>query len=201
MQPGPPYPYPAPAPPAKKSSTWIIILVVVLGGGVLLIGTLVLLAVYSTRRFVASAKTAEAKNTIGAIARAARQSYEREREPEPDGSTHALCKSAITVPAAVPAGTKYMPAASGADFDTGDGVTGWKCLRFMMIDPIYYQYQYPQGSGYLARSIDPGPTGFEAAARGDLDGDGDTSLFAVTGRVSGGTVTVSPSIVIENEFE
>ena len=93
-----------------------------------------------------------------------------------------------------------MPS-SGADFETGDDETGWRCLKFSMTSPMYYQYSYNQGAGYLAKSVDPGPTGFESAARGDLDGDGDTSLFALSGKVSGGTVLVTPTLYVENEFE
>src|SRR5262249_38890363 len=153
------------------SNTWIIILVAVLGGAAIALFALGTIAISGVRRYLASAKTSEAKNTIGAISRGARSSYEREL---PDGD-HKLCASAIAVPAAVPAGRKYQPASPGSDFDTGDALTGWKCLRFAMTQPIYFQYNYHQGSGYLGTS--PGPDGFEAAAQGDLDGDGDTSLF------------------------
>lgn len=198
MQPGPQVPYGGSAPPASKFPVWIIILLVVVGLGVVGIGVFAALGIYGTRRYLASAKTSEAKNTIGAIARGAHASYEREgADPS---APHKLCASAVTVPAAVPAGTKYMPAA-GADFDTGDADTGWTCLRFSMTMPIYYQYSYHQGAGYLAPSLGAGATGFEAAARGDLNGNGLTSLFAMAGRVSGGTLTVTPTLYIENELE
>lgn len=195
MQPGQQPYYPQPSPPAKKSSAWIIILVVVLGGGVLLVGTMASLGIFGVRRYLAAAKTAEAKNTIGAITRGARAAYEREGI---DGQ-HSLCASAVTVPSTVPSGRKYMPSSSG-DFDSGDATTGWRCLKFSMTSPIYYQYSYSQGAGYLAGAIAPGATGFEAAARGDLDGDGETSLFALSGKVSGGTITMS-QMHIENEVE
>lgn len=200
MQPGPQYPYGGGAPPKKSSfPLWIIIVIVIVGGGVVAVGIFAALGIYGTRRYLAAAKTAEAKNTLGAIARGANQAYEREgADPS---APHKLCKSAVTVPAAVPAGKKYMPASSGADFDTGDAETGWKCLKFSMTQPIYYQYDYHQGSGYLSTSTSPGADGFEAAARGDLDGNGKTSLFALSGRVAGGTLTVTPSMYIENEFE
>jgi type IV pilus assembly protein PilA len=199
MQPGPQYPYGGGAsPPAKKFPVWIIIVIVIVGLGVVGVGVFATLGIYGTRRYLAAAKTSEAKNSIGAIARGARAAYEYE-SADP-GAPHRLCGSAVTVPAAVPAAVKYMPT-PGADFDTGDSKTGWKCLKFSMTQPIYYQYSYHQGSGYLATSTSPGADGFEAAARGDLDGNGKTSLFAMTGKVAGGTVTMSPSMFVENEFE
>ena len=194
---GSPSPQAAPAPPGKKFPVWLIILIVVLGLGVAMVGVLAALGIYGTRRYLAAAKTAEAKSSIGAIARGARYAFENE---QPDGS-HKLCGSAVSVPANVPSGTKYMPATSGADFDTGDADNGWKCLKFSMTHPIYYQYHYNRGAGYLAPAVSPGPSGFEAAARGDLDADGVTSLFAITGAESGGTLTVNASVHIENELE
>ncbi|MEZ4299126.1 MAG: hypothetical protein R3B70_29525 [Polyangiaceae bacterium] len=45
------------------------------------------------------------------------------------------------------------------------------------------------------------PDGFEAAAVGDLDGDGDTSLFATSGNVTGTTVTLRTTLYTERENE
>ncbi len=200
MQPGPQYPYGGGAPPAKKSSSWIIILLVVIVGAVLVLPVLSATAIYGVRRYLASAKTSEAKNTIGAIARGAKQAYERE-SADPS-APHKLCRSAVTVPAAVPGGRKYQPRTSnGDDFNTGDESTGWKCLKFSITQPIYYQYGYQQGSGYTVGSPDPGPSGFEAVAHGDLDEDGQLSTFTLTGDVTGSEFHVASLAVIQNEFE
>lgn len=198
MQPGP---YAPPPPQAQKFPVWIIIVIVFAVGGVLAVGVLAALGIYGTRRYIGAAKTAEAKNTLGAIARGARASYERETADP--AAPHKLCGSAITVPSAVPAGTKYMPGSGvGLDFNTGDAENGWQCLKFTMTQPIYYQYSYHRGSGYVGpASQSPGPDGFEAAARGDLDGDGKTSLFVLTGQAAGGTVSVRTSMYIEDEME
>ena len=45
---------------------------------VAIIGILAALAIYGVRRYLASAKTSEAKNNIGAISRGGQQAYERE---------------------------------------------------------------------------------------------------------------------------
>ena len=196
-----PYPqqYGQPLPPKKSSwPVWLVVIVVLFGVGIVGLGTFAAISIYGVRRYLASAKSAEAKNTVGAIARGAAASWERETGDP--AAPHKLCGSAVTVPAAVPKATKYMPA-PGADFDTGDAENGWKCLRFSMTMPIYSQYSYKQGSGYAAPSVSPGPTGFEASARGDLNGDGTTSLFVLTGRPTATGVDVARTLYIENEFE
>lgn len=205
MQPGAPSPFQQAAPP-KKSSSWVIILVVVLGFGLVLLSVLASLAIYGVRRYLAAAKTAEAKNTVGAIARGAHASYERAQAAE-GASTRSLCGTAVPVPSMVPNGLKYQPGTGGVDFDTGDSETGWKCLRFAMTQAIYYQYSYTKGSSPITRaaggsSTVSGAESFEAAARGDLDGDGQTSAFALVGQAdSSGELRMATQVFVSDEFE
>jgi len=174
-----------------------------------MIGTGAALGIYGVRRYLSSAKTSEAKNTIGAISRGATAAYERERiGADGQTGTHALCKSAIPVPATVPRGRKYQPNTSpGKDFETGDSETGWKCLKFGLTQPHYYQYTYNQGSGYKGTArgnpTSPGPNGYESAAEGDLDGDGNTALFIRTGTVDPktGRLKSATQIYIVDEHE
>jgi len=171
-------------------------------GAVAVIGSMSAVAIYGVRRYLANAKTSEAKNTIGAIARGAVGAFEREQTGTP---AHALCKPAGPVPTTVPSGRKYQPQA-GADFDTGSETAGWKCLRFTMTNPHYYQYYYRVGGNYKGPKRggpDPGADGFEASAEGDLDGDGVTSLFTLTGKLDAATnsVKVSPQLYVVDEFE
>jgi type IV pilus assembly protein PilA len=190
----PPYPPPA-APqqaPAKKGmSTCLIVAIVLAVLAVPVIGIFASVAIYGVRRYLAAAKSAEAKSTVSAIARDAAAAY----EPQ-----HRLCASAIAVPSTVPPNKKYQPAtAPGADFQAGSATAGWRCLKFAMDGPFYYQYSYVTGTG----SGKSGATanGFEASARGDLDGNGVTSLFARGADVRNGSVVLSTEIYIENEFE
>ena len=78
-------------------------------------------------------------------------------------------------------------------------------IKFSMTQPIYYQYNYKAGSGYVAAANPavPNANGFEAAAVGDLDGDASNSVFARTGQVNTGTrqLIVSTQVYIENEYE
>jgi type IV pilus assembly protein PilA len=191
----------APPPQQKKgTSTCLIVGLVIAAVSVPVLGVMAALGIYGVRRYLAAAKTAEAKNTVAAIARAAQAAYERE---DPVSGKHRLCASARPVPAAVPAAKKYMPSsAPGADFQAGSPSVGWPCLKFSMSAPSYYQYHYQQGSGWVAPAAGAaGPNGFEAAAVGDLDGDGTKSLFSRTGTVSGGSVKVATKLYIENELE
>jgi type IV pilus assembly protein PilA len=184
---------------------------------VAIIGVLAAMAIYGVRRYLASSKTAEAKNTIGGIAAAAAAAYEREtadNEMLADGATskvslHSLCASAAgRVPAATPGAKKYQPStADGVDFNSGNTTTGWKCLKFSMTEPIYYSYAYVTGTGSnLAGAT---AAGFEASAVGDLNGDAagsvapgpTTSFFARGADVRNGEVVLSTQVFIQNEFE
>ncbi len=167
--------------------------------------TEVTLGIHGARKYLAAAKSAEAKNTIGAIASGAQAAHEREQEPDRTGVAHRLCETANPVPASMAfvKAMKYQPSsAPGTDFNVGNAQTGWPCLELTMMSPMYYRYQYHKGSGYLAPSVAPGPNGFEASAQGDLDGNGPFSPFARTGTVGpSGSVVLATSVFVDNEFE
>ncbi len=214
MQNPPAYPHQAPYPPGppmqspqpkKGFPVWAILLLVIFGLGIVFVGILLVLGIYGTSRYLAAAKTAEAKNSIGAISRAAVAAYESEQLGSDNRLTHRLCASARPVPASIAAvkGMKYMPnSLPGTDFNSGDAQTGWQCLKFSMTLPVYYRYQYTKGSGYLVPSTAPGLNGFEASAQGDLDANGTLSTFARTGIVRPDeTIVLSTTVYVENEME
>ncbi|AKT43681.1 hypothetical protein [Chondromyces crocatus] len=198
---GPPMQPPAPLPPTppKKFPTWLLILLCLIPVGIGALGVMATLAVYGVRRYMVAAKTAEARHNIKAITRATAAAFESSAQVP--GEAGRLCDSARPVPVEIPAGGKYVP--GYVDWETGSETEGWTCLRFFIITPTHYQYHYNHGSGYLATTSNaaPGALDFEAAARGDLDADGTTSLFAMTGKVDEGNLTLSPQVIVENETE
>ncbi len=196
---------------------------------VAIIGVLAALAIYGVRRYLQSAKTSEAKNTLGAMGRGAVGAYEKEstvQEQLGEGNLsatfqHDLCAGSLnTVPssAAPPVGKKYQPnGAFGTDWDTGSAISGWKCLKMTVTNPIYFRYGYqgarvdgngPAGAVPLASEgqtmTAPTQGNFLAFANGDLDGDGTFSAFGLRGQAgTGGSkiIKLATEIQIFDEFE
>lgn len=185
-------------PPPKKSGVSCLVIALIVGAvSIPVLGVMAALAIYGVRRYMAASKSSEAKNTVAVIARSAVTAYER-RSTEGLSGEDVLCDSASPVPTVVPAGRRYMP--TSRDWDTASADAGWRCLRFALSAPQYYQYTYTRGGPYRGPN-DHGDEGFEALAQGDLDGDATHSLFAVGGRVESSRVRRDTQLFIENEFE
>ncbi len=181
---------------------------------VAIIGVLAALAIYGVRRYLASSKTSEAKQMIGAIARASFGAYSKENAPAEDvaegqqssTAAHTLCASAVQVPLGViPAGKKYQPkTTNGDDYDSDSITKGWKCLRFSLTQPHYYQYNYSKDAK-VTNSNNPAActaTCYEAIAFGDLDADTTVfSQFSQTGKIANGELKKATQLYIENEYE
>jgi type IV pilus assembly protein PilA len=171
--------------------TWALVLVIVVlvlffGGGIMAV-----LSIYGVRKYIANAKTAEARNALGQIARDAATAYERESV---SGSTiqHRVCPSASSpVPADrnLVSGKKYQSTAAEWNVDKAREA-GFACLRFEMAMPQYYQYQYDGTSA-----------DFTGTARGDLNGDGVFSTFTIQGKVQNDALILAPSIQETNPEE
>lgn len=183
-----------------------------------IIGVLAALAIVGISKYLHVAHASEAKMFVGSISRAAALAYESERSVSQivneggssAASSNQLCETASAVPSTLAAvqGRKYQPnSKEGVDFETGSPATGWKCLRFNTTQPIYYQYAYNRGAGYVSAGLPGAPplgaNSFEAAALGDLDSDGTKATFARGGtiNVATGVLTLFTHVFVLNETE
>jgi type IV pilus assembly protein PilA len=184
----------------KKSRGFTLVELMIV---VAIVGILAALAIYGVRKYMTNAKTAEAKNSLGQLAKDASTAFDREKMDGtllPAGNSTAvsnlLCASAgATVPASKDSikGKKYQ--SNPTEWDVGTDKTGWKCLKFTMGAPQYFMY------GYAETGTAGDGDKFFATAEGDLDGDGTTSKFEIQAEVRSGSVALSPSVLETNPEE
>jgi len=171
---------------------------------VAIIGVLAALAIYGVRRYLLNAKTAEARNAVGQMAKDAKTAFERESMNPAIltggtsiGLSNNLCASASKkVPNDISSvkGQKYQSSDSEWTVDKGASPpAGFSCLKFSVSDPQYYMYNYVGTVGSAGT--------FTASANGDLNGDGTTSTFSLAGAVTSGVVFVSPNFTEVNPVE
>ena len=179
----------------KQGFTLVELMIVVA-----IVGVLAVLAVYGVRKYIANAKTAEAKNSLGQIGKDAVTAFEGEKMAPlvlnvglATGVLRAMCgNAATTVPggAGLIKGQKYQ--STKADWSPPADVAvpkGFPCLKFEMTAPQYYMYNYTiTGTG--SADLDT----FTATANGDLNGDNALSTFTQLGKIQEGRLTVAPSI-------
>jgi type IV pilus assembly protein PilA len=170
---------------------------------VAIVGVLAALAIYGVRKYLLNSKTAEVRNSVGQMAKDAKAAFERESMSSAilapggvAGVSNNLCSDATaSVPAgkASIAGQKYQSAPSEWAVDASTAGKGFACLRFSMSDPQYYMYDYKGTVGTAGT--------FVTSGMGDLNGDGVTSTFSLSGAVTAGTVFVAPNFAEDKPEE
>jgi type IV pilus assembly protein PilA len=177
---------------------------------VAIVGILAVLAIYGVRKYLANAKTAEARNSLGQIAKDQAAEYEKESmqttvlaagssaalsrqlcDKDPSGATGVPGTAKVT-------GSKYQ--SNAADWNQGAAVnppSGFACLKFTMDAPQYYSYSFLStgASGAAGNS-------FTATANGDLNGDGVLSTFSITGSINTSFIlNIAPNMFEANPEE
>ena len=169
---------------------------------VAIVGILAALAIFGVKKYVTNSKTAEARNSLGEMAKLGAAAWTRELmvgavldNAQNIAGSNQLCLSATaTVPAAAASiqGRKYQSSAAPTeDFHAGTNLLGWKCLGFSLDSPQYFMYNYQR----------PDAVSFNVTAQGDLDGDGDLSTFTRNGVIRTGEIVLSPALIEVNPDE
>jgi type IV pilus assembly protein PilA len=168
---------------------------------VAIIGILAALAIYGVKKYLTNAKTGEAKNNLGRLGKDAVAAFERETMDATlaaintgSQAVHQLCdKAAAGVPAAVPPGKKIQP--DPAAWNAGSATVGWRCLKFSVNEPLYYQYNYDATNPAAATGT------FAAIATGDLDGDGTTANWQYRGGILSGAARLATTMDEPGDIE
>jgi len=167
---------------------------------VTIVGILAVCAVYGVQKYVSYSKTAEARNSLGAMSAGAAAAFEADRSANAVvgggtviASQRTLCGSAsATVPASISQvkAKAYQSAKSewANPTDMANGA-GFPCLRFSIDAPQRYMYGYSRSGTGTANG-----DSFTVVANGDVDGDGVVSTYRVYGKIQSSRLNVSGGI-------
>jgi type IV pilus assembly protein PilA len=183
---------------------------------VAIVGILAVLAVYGVRKYIANAKTAEARNSLGQIGKDMSTAFEKESMPGavlPQSGVAAVSRALCATPSApVPPGAVDATTVAGRKYQSSQAqwapaadnvspVSGFPCMKFAMQDPQYYQYTFTTAARGAA-ALGAAGTAMVATATGDLDGNGTLSVFTLNGIIQpDNSFSLGPNLVELNPEE
>ena len=176
---------------------------------VAIIGILAVLAIYGVRKYLANAKTAEARNSLGQMGKDQSAEFEKESMPgttlTPGGMAGISRTLCATPTAPVPASrtrsrarstNRTRPSARTGTRTTTTPGSGFACLQFSMDAPQYYMYNFVTKGGSAANDT------WKATANGDLNGDGTLSTFELDGIIQPSMIfSLAPNLIETNPEE
>jgi type IV pilus assembly protein PilA len=179
----------------KRGFTLIELMIVVA-----ILGILAAVAIPAFINYMRRAKTSEATLNVDRIYEGGIAYFEAEHVRRGVAGTilmRCLPPPAGPTPLAAPSAQKYNASSAAVEFAASEA---WKALDFSMGDNFYYQYRMVSQAGVCGSAATDQT--FYARAVGDLDDDGETSLFERAAMITAsGTVQGSSGIYKLNPLE
>lgn len=176
--------------PAKKKRTVALIVGIALAVlSVPCIGCVAAIAIPSFLGYIQRSKSSEVASHLSTLFQGA-AAYYAEEHRMPDGTVLTGCTVDSAITPNTPSSTKTALGTLPPSFDA---------LGFQVADPVYYQYEIVSAGGC---GHPPSTPLYSFRAHGDLDGDGQRSLFELSASgASEGELVRAAGIWRENELE
>ena len=151
----------------------------------------------SFQEYVVRSKTSEAQANLRNLFQLSAGYYANEQWGAGSVAAGGSAVSACTVG---PARTSNVPSSSKTVVDWMSEAESFSALGFSVADPIYYQYEIAGPPGRCDNA--PSTELYSLRAHGDLDADGEASLFELTVRSDvNNELERSPGFHVQNELE